>query len=62
MLRASLMAVVIGLICGLTPAQAQNGVNCFEFCRTNRCNGGMMTGGCMNKCVAICQSKHAKPK
>jgi hypothetical protein len=41
MLRASLMGVVMGLMCGLVgPAQAQNGANCLERCRTNHCNGG----------------------
>jgi hypothetical protein len=67
MLRASLMGVVMGLMCGLVgPAQAQNGANCLERCRTNHCNGGAtgMVGSpqCVNKCMAFCQSKDSKPK
>jgi len=64
MLRISLVIIVIGLATGLTAAHAQSG-GCAQWCRVNRCSGGMQSGSspqCMEQCVAICQQKMSKPK
>jgi hypothetical protein len=64
MLRTSLIVIVIGLAGGLTAAHAQSG-GCAQWCRANRCSGGMQSGAqpqCMTQCVAICQQKMSKTK
>ena len=63
MLRALLAALIILLVAQSTPAAAQS--SCAEWCRANRCSGGMQTGnapGCMTKCVAACQKRTSKQK
>ena len=57
MLRLLLMAAVVGMVIDVTPASA---LDCVQWCRTNKCNGGMTAGAapqCMNQCVAVCQQK-----
>jgi hypothetical protein len=63
MLRTSLIIIVVSLA-GLTAAQAQSG-DCAQWCRANRCSGGMQSGAqpqCMTQCVAICQQRMSKTK
>jgi len=63
MLRAMLVVVTLGVATGLTNAQAQSSVNCGDWCRINRCSGGMTAGAapqCMTECVAVCQQKMSK--
>jgi hypothetical protein len=68
MVRACLIASLISLIAGLTPAAAQGGGGCEQWCRANRCSAaggiGHAVGGsqCMPKCVAACQEKASKHK
>jgi hypothetical protein len=62
MLRVFLIAVAISMMAEALPASAQDGKgSCAEWCRINRCSGGMMSGAapvCMNQCVAACKQKH----
>jgi hypothetical protein len=63
MLKAVLIIVAIGLS-EVGTANAQSG-GCTQWCRTNRCSGGMMSGSapqCMNQCVAACQQKMKSKK
>jgi hypothetical protein len=68
MVRTCLIASLISLIAGLTPASAQGGGGCEQWCRANRCSAaggiGYAAGGlqCMTKCVATCKEKMSKHK
>ena len=60
MIRACLVAITISLVGGLTPASAQGGGGCAEWCRVNRCTGGIaahMGAACINRCTAACEAK-----
>jgi len=59
MTRMFLAVSAIAIVAGVSPGFAQGG-GCNEWCRVNRCNGGMVSGNppvCMNRCVAACQAK-----
>jgi hypothetical protein len=59
MVRVLLTVLAITIVAGVSPSFAQGG-GCNEWCRVNRCSGGMMSGNapvCMNRCVAACQAK-----
>ena len=63
MLRAFLAALAILFLANSTPASAQS--SCAEWCRANRCSGGLQAGSapvCMTKCVAACQKRTSKQK
>ena len=63
MLRLFLVALAVSVIAQSTPAAAQS--SCVEWCRANRCSGGMQAGSapvCMSKCVAACQKRTSKQK
>jgi hypothetical protein len=63
MLRLILVALAISFIAQSTPVAAQS--SCAEWCRANRCSGGMQAGSapvCMSKCVAACQKRTSKQK
>jgi hypothetical protein len=65
MLRPFLIAVAIALLAGVLPASAQGGGSCAEWCRANRCTGGLsgnMQPVCMNKCIPACEQKRSKHK
>jgi len=59
-MRVLLAAVAICLAASALPASAQGGGGCPEWCRVNRCTGGLaasMGATCINKCVAACEAK-----
>jgi hypothetical protein len=63
-MRVLLAAVAMSLVCVL-PASAQGGGGCAEWCRVNRCTGGLaasMGATCINKCVAACEAKRKGKK
>jgi hypothetical protein len=68
MLRILLLAITMTSMFGFAPAFAQGGgaASCEDWCRANRCNGGMMNAGggqqCMSQCVPICRQKMSKSK
>jgi hypothetical protein len=65
MLRVLLIATAISFVAGGFPAFAQGGGNCSDWCRTNRCSGGYMSGNspkCMIGCVEACQKKFKSKK
>ena len=60
-----LLSVAISLLAGLGSASAQNASSCFDWCRANKCSGGIKASGaprCMNQCVEACQKKMSKTK
>jgi hypothetical protein len=64
MVRVLLTVIAISFVAGVFPAFAQGG-GCAQWCRVNRCSGGMVSGSapqCMNQCVAACQAKMSKQK
>ncbi len=63
MLQATLIIIAIGLS-GIGAANAQSGT-CAQWCRVNKCSGGMVSGAapqCMSQCVAVCQQKMKSKK
>jgi len=61
--RLFLSALAIPFLAHSTCASAQG--SCAEWCRANRCGGGMQAGSapvCMNKCVTACQKRTSKQK
>lgn len=60
MVRLFLTALALSLIAGVFTASAQGSGGCTQWCRVNRCSGGMVSGSapvCMSQCVAACQKK-----
>jgi hypothetical protein len=67
MLRACVVAITITLVAGLTPASAQGGGGCEQYCRGGPCSGGGVgyapgAPKCMQACIARCQQKKGKFK
>ena len=65
-MRVLLVAVAVSLVASVLPASAQGGVGgCPEWCRINRCTGGIaanMGAVCINKCTAACEAKRKGKK
>jgi len=64
-MRVLLAAVAMSLVASVLPASAQGGGGCAEWCRVNRCTGGIaasMGATCINRCVAACEAKRKGKK
>jgi hypothetical protein len=64
-MRSLLAAVAMSLVASVLPASAQGGGGCAEWCRINRCTGGIsanMGQVCINKCTAACEAKRKGKK
>jgi hypothetical protein len=65
MVRVLLLATAIAFVVGASPAYAQAGGGCSEWCRANRCGVGGLSGrnaNCMPRCEAACEAKHKSKK
>jgi hypothetical protein len=65
MARVLLAITAISFAIGVFPAFAQGGGGCTDWCRTNRCSGGYVSGNaprCMIACVEACQKKFKSKK
>jgi hypothetical protein len=64
-MRILLAAIAMSFVASALPASAQSGGGCTEWCRANRCTGGLsanMGQTCINKCVAACEAKRKGKK
>jgi len=64
-MRVLIAAVAMSLVASVLPASAQGGGGCADWCRVNRCTGGIaasMGATCINRCVAACEAKRKGKK